>query len=206
MRLGACFSQRHMHALASSALIVASALLPGCQSRAAPQYTPNGELVAPVGFDTWVFVGSNLGLAYKQVLPEMTPSEGARADQSEFHNVYIDPEAYVHFLETREFPERTILVMEKFAAADKEPKRVLASGVFNGKRVGVEVAVKNSSRPDGPTTPWAYYDFTDPTDPSKMRASAPAFPDQNCETCHRQHASRDHVWVQFYPTLQKLIK
>lgn len=169
----------------------------------APQYTPNHELLAPVGFDTWVFVGSNLGLEYKEGLPEMTALEGTRADQSRFHNVYINPESYAHFLAYREFPELTVLVMERFAAADREPKGVVASGVFNGERVGLQVAVKNSSRPDGSTTPWAYYDLTDPADPSKVRASARAFPDQACESCHRQHASKDNVWVQFYPTLRQ---
>jgi hypothetical protein len=172
------------------------------QSNTVPAYTANGELLAPAGFETWVFVGSNLGLAYKPELPAMTALEGKRADQPQFHNVYIDKEAYAHFLATGEFPDPTILVMEKFAAADKEPKGIVTSGVFNGNRVGVEVAVKNLSRPDGRTTAWAYYDLTDPSDSSKLRASAPAFPDQICESCHRQHASKDNVWVQFYPTLR----
>jgi hypothetical protein len=33
------------------------------QSSTAPQYTSDGQLKTPVGFETWVFVGSNLGLA-----------------------------------------------------------------------------------------------------------------------------------------------
>jgi hypothetical protein len=176
------------------------------QSGMAPQYAADGQLLAPVGFETWVFVGSNLSMAYKPQLPAMTTSETTRANPPKFHNVYINPDAYAHFLTTRQFPEPTMLVMEIFAAADKEPKNVLASGVFNGDRLGVEVAVKNSLRPGGGTTPWAYYDFTDPTDPSKISASATAFGDQDCADCHRQHASIDNVWVQFYPTLRKLIK
>ena len=78
----------------------------------------------------------------------------------------------------------------------------LASGVFNGRRVGLEVAVKNASRPDGKTTPWAYYNFTDPSDRSKVLASATAFPDEVCANCHRRHASIDNVWVRFFPTLR----
>jgi Cytochrome P460 len=66
----------------------------------------------------------------------------------------------------------------------------------------VEVAVKNSSRPDGKATPWAYYNFTDPSDPAKVLASATAFPDQSCANCHQLHASNDNVWVQFYPALR----
>jgi hypothetical protein len=159
-----------------------------------------------------VFVGSNLGLAYKQDLPAMTALEAKRADAPEFHNVYINKEAYDRFVATREFPIPTIMVMQKFAAADKEPRGIVSAGVFNGLQIGLEVAVKNLPRPDRSTTAWAYYDFTDTYDKSntydksKVRASAPAFPDNMCESCHKQNASRDNVWVQFYPTLLKLIR
>jgi hypothetical protein len=170
-----------------------------------PRYAPNGDLLLPTGFETWVFIGSNLGMAYRQGLPTMTAQEAARSARSAFHNVYINPEAYAYFRATRKFPESTILVMENFAASDKEPSDVLASGVFNGDRVGLEVAVKNSSRPDGRTTPWAYHVFTDGADGSQVQPSARPFPDQVCEACHRQHAGMDNVWVQFYPTLRRLI-
>jgi hypothetical protein len=94
--------------------------------------------------------------------------------------------------------------MEIFVAADKEPKGILDSGVFNGARAGLEVAVKNSQRPDGSNTPWAYYSFTDGPDGSQVKPSAQPFPDAACQNCHKQHASMDNVWVQFYPTLRKL--
>jgi hypothetical protein len=183
----------------------AFALQANSQLATVPQYTANGELLAPVGYEAWVFVGSNLGLAYRQGLPLMTTREATRADQPRFHNVYINREAYAHFITSGTFPDPTILVMEIFAAADREPAGVVASGVYNGERLGLEVAVKNSARPDGRTTPWAYYDLTDPADSSKVRASASAFDDRVCENCHREHASRDNVWVQFYPALRKLI-
>ena len=166
----------------------------------APRYDANNELLLPNGFESWVFVGSNLGLAYTT-----DPRRGA-GEAPRFHNVYINPEAYAHFLRTGEFPEPTILVMEQFVSADKEPRGVLSAGSYNGQMVGVEVAVKNSARPDKVKTPWAYYDFTDRLDPKKALGRAPAFPDEACETCHRQHASRDNVWVQFYPRLREAIK
>jgi hypothetical protein len=171
-----------------------------------PKYAADGQLLVPGGYETWVFVGSNLGLSYKQDMPAVKALEATLIDKPLFHNVYINPEAYSHFQATAEFPDPTILVMEVFVAADKEPKNVIAGGVYNGERTGVEVAVKNASRPDGAKTVWAYYDFTDQSNPSKLRSSAPAFPDQVCENCHRQHASKDNVWVQFYPALRKPMK
>jgi hypothetical protein len=169
---------------------------------AAPQYAPNGDLLFPSDFENWIFVGSNLGLSYRPNLPMTTAAESTRASQQFFHNVYVKPEAYSYFLANKIFPDKTVLVMGVYEAADKEPKHVLATGVFNGKRVGVEAAVKNSVRPDGSHTPWAYYDFTDPASPSGVAASASAFPDHKCENCHRDHAGPDHVWVQFYPPLR----
>jgi hypothetical protein len=167
-----------------------------------PRYTPSGELVLPSGFETWVFVGSNLGLSYTPDAAAAAAAPPPRAPRQQFHNVSINKAAYDYFLANDRFPDRTVLVMQVFEAADKEPKGVLASGMFNGRRVGLEVAVKNASRPDGRTTPWAYYNFTDPSDRSKVLASAPTFPDQACANCHQRHASIDNVWVQFYPALR----
>jgi hypothetical protein len=176
------------------------------QAQTAPSYAANGDLLLPAGFEAWVFVGSNLGLAYRSDLKATTALESARAETPVFHNVYINPEAYSHFLRTEEFPEPTILVMEQFAAADKEPKGVLASGSYNGQRVGLEVAVKNSARPGPIRTPWAYYDFTNKADPKRPVGHAPAKADAECEHCHRDHASKDNVWVQFYPHLRDTSK
>jgi hypothetical protein len=192
--------------LAGLALSGATATRLAAEQPTVPRYNADHELLLPEGFETWVFVGSNLGLAYKSNLKETTAMESTRAEAQRFHNIYINPEAYAHFLRTGEFPDPTILVMEQFAAAEKEPKGVLSAGSFNGQRVGLEVAVKNSSRPDPVKTPWAYYDFSDQSDPRKVVGHAPAFPDNECETCHRQHASKDNVWVQFYPHLRDRIK
>jgi len=167
-----------------------------------PRYTPSGELLLPNGFETWVFVGSNLGLSYTPDAAAAASAPPPRAARQQFHNVSINKAAYDYFLANDRFPDRTVLVMQVFEAADKEPKGVLSSGVFNGRRVGLEVAVKNASRPDGKTTPWAYYNFTDPSDRSKVLASAAAFPDEACANCHQRHASVDNVWVQFYPALR----
>jgi hypothetical protein len=175
------------------------------QSATAPQYTPTGDLIAPTDYKTWVFVGSNLGLAYKTNMQMMTRREAARAEKPQFHNIYIKPDAYAHFLQNKQFPDQTVLVMEKFEAQRRDTKGVLKAGMFNGNRAGLEVAVKNSKRPDGKTTPWAYYDMTDKSDPSKIAASAPAFPDEACQNCHKAHASFDNVWVQFYPVLRGLL-
>ena len=88
--------------------------------------------------------------------------------------------------------EGTVLVLELHEAAQKvAPSR---HGLFEGRRVAVEAAVKDSTRfPEG----WAYYSFGDGS-----QATATAFPRGACFECHRQHAARDNVFVQFYPVLR----
>ena len=112
-----------------------------------------------------MFVGSNLGLADKDEMTANDSREANRAQEQQFfHNVYINPEAYAHFAATKEFPDPTHPAMEVFLPEDRDPRGVLKSGVFNGRRVGIEVAVKDTRRPadhlkPAAASPWAYYIF-----------------------------------------------
>jgi acetyl esterase/lipase len=156
-------------------------------------------LKRPGDHRAWVFVGSNIGIQYRKDVSETTDPEKVRRKEKEigdFHNVYINPQAYEHYTRTGKFPDKTMLVMDVYEAKDKEPKNIVSKGYFPGNQLHVEVAVKNSKRPDGSKTDWAYYAFP-PNQPT-----AKAFPDSACYQCHLQHADDDNVWVQFYPTLR----
>src|SRR5580704_10258263 len=119
--------------------LAASGLPAQSQSSDEPRYGPGGDLLLPNGFDTWVFVGSNLGLSYTPDAAAAASAPPPRAPRQQFHNVSINKAAYDYFSANGRFPERTVLVMQVFEAADKEPRGVLASGVFNGRRIGLEV-------------------------------------------------------------------
>jgi len=166
-----------------------------------PQYNEAGELKRPAGFETWVFVGSNLGLEYSDAATKEKPPEknekNTPAKGANFHNVYINPEAYAQYVKTGKFPEKTVLVLDIFKAEEREPRKIVSEGLFPGAHAGVAVAVKNSARPDGSQTDWAYYDF------GLEAQTAKAFPDKACYDCHLNHADDDNVWVQFYPTLRR---
>jgi len=177
-----------------------------------PRYNAQGELLRPEGYRTWVFVGADLGLDYserKDQSLEYPQKKNENADDGRpFHNVYIDRTAYDHYARTGEFPDKTMLVLELFESRRKEPRNVVTRGQFEGNRVALEVAVKDSARPDGSTTPSAYYDFTGKSGLKgrDVRQSANAKPDGSCYDCHKKHADVDNVWVQFYPTLRDLTK
>ena len=173
------------------------------KTTAGPQYTEKGELKRPIDYRTWVFVGANIGLQYRKEAPETTNREKERHKDSkigDFHNVYINPEAYQHYARTGKFPDKTMLVMDVYAAKQREPQNIVTKGFYPAEQLQIEVAVKNSKRPDGAKTDWAYYAFP------QNQATAKAFADSACYQCHRKHADDDNVWVQFYPTLRLLKK
>jgi Cytochrome P460 len=178
---------------------------PADQSQATPRYSQSGELVRPERYRGWVFCGADLGLAYGDEAAgapgEIAPVKDE--DSFEFHNVYIDRVAYEAYARTKRFPDRTVLVMERFQSKQKEPQHIVSRGHYEAERVGLEVAVKNSARPDGSKTAWAYYSFTNPRAPTAPPlATARALPDAKCYDCHLKHADDDNVWVQFYPALR----
>jgi hypothetical protein len=185
-------------------LTASTPLSPAPQGRStAPEYDTKGELKRPTDFRKWVFVGADLGVRYHQDVPNAKTREqdGPKyVKPGEFHNVYIRPESYEHFAKTGQFPDQTVLVMEVFEAKERDAKGIVSGGFFPGAQRRVEVAVKNSKRPDGSKTDWAYYDFDKPT-----KNTASAFRDAACYDCHLKHADVDNVWVQFYPTLRSLL-
>lgn len=156
-----------------------------------PRFTPQNELIRPEGFREWIFVGASLGMSYTE--------EAARPANQLFHNVYLHPRAYQEYRKSGRFPERTILAMEVLTPGSQTS--INRQGQFEDRFVGVEAAVKDSSRfPEG----WAYFDFTGRGQaPPPGTPTAKAFPKQACWACHSQHAQTDNVFTQFYPLLRR---
>jgi Cytochrome P460 len=198
------FDRRWQAAAQQMSLVRAAPLAqPSHGGSARPRYTNGGELEVPKGFRSWVFVGADLSPTYKPDQPEPTRREQDSHEAKPagaFHNIYINRESYDAYLEDGRFPDPTVLVMELFQAESKDAKGILKSGEFEGKRIALEAAVKDSNRPGG-GVPWAYYAF-DLDANGKPAKSAKAFPDRSCYDCHLKHASKDNVWVQFYPALR----
>lgn len=180
-------------------------------SRLEPQYTKEGQLIRPENYRTWIFAGSDLGIRYsaeaaarKQDNQEKTSGAGAGVDSAEvvhdFHNIYINPEAYEHYSRTGKFPEKTMFALDIYEAKKREPQGIVDQGYYEAAPIGFLMAVKNSARPDGSKTPWAYYIFQFNSSP--LKKSAAAQPDASCFKCHLEHGNDDNVWVQFYPTLR----
>jgi len=164
-----------------------------------PEYDGEGQLKLPTDFRKWVFVGSSLGLSYFGDEKEIS--------EQIFHHIYMQPEAYDAYVETGKFLEKTMLVMENYTAGSKDDntaKGVVEGretfgtmhGQFEDKRVGLEVALKDSETfEEG----WAYFNFSAR---EGLKPVAKAFPKAACWNCHNSHGADDNVFIQYYPVLR----
>ena len=101
----------------------------------------------------------------------------------DFHNVYIDPESYDHYMETGNFREGTVLVKELVSVGSKAAAS--GRGYFMGEFIGLEAAVKDSNRfPDEPGN-WAYFSFGHSY---PLADTAEKFPAAACSSCHEAAA------------------
>lgn len=150
-----------------------------------PQYAGKAVLKLPANYRDWYFVGSNLGVSY-------SPEPGK---EEFFKNMYMPKAAADAFKRDGKFPEKTMIVMEIYKPeSNASPAK---RGQFQGKFVGVEVAVKDKN---AVAEGWAYYNFIDK--PGKTLATAKAAGKAACWNCHNQHGAADNVFVQFYPRVR----
>jgi len=153
-----------------------------------PTYTEDGRLLFPANYREWVYLTSGVDMSYSPNAMGM--------DHSMFDNVFVNPDAYMAFLQTGTWPDKTMLVLEVRVAGSKAS--INKSGHYQtSDLMGREVHVKDASRFPGK---WAFFGF-ETDSPSKQVPK-----EASCYSCHEQHAAVDTTFVQFYPTLIELAK
>jgi hypothetical protein len=159
---------------------------PGAPPVPAPRYTTRGALILPPGFETWVRVGSSIGLGY-------TSTDDSPPGM--FHDVLLEPAAYAAYERTGRFPDHTQLALTMFVPEQRAPPAL--AGWYEGALGAVEMAVKDTSRfPGG----WAYFGFG----VGGPGSTAMPFPRESCAQCHAAHGAKDNVFLQFYPILRDI--
>ena len=155
-----------------------------------PKWTDKGELELPKNYHMWVFLGSPL-----------TPHalNDGKAGFPEYHNVYVQPEAYQAYRKTGKFPEGTILLKElqlTLPGTNADGSRVEASGrgYFPGVRNGIDISVKDSQR-FKETNGWGFFNFGHHAPPYAKTAAV--LPKEACAGCHMANAT-DMVFSKFY--------
>lgn len=158
-------------------------LLPSLLLASGPEYSADGQLQFPEHYREWVFLSSGLGMTYG------TP---AAAQKQNFDNVFVNPESYRAFLQTGQWPDKTIFVLEIRDA--KSNVSINKAGHTQGEIVDVEVEVKDASAKSGQ---WTFYAF--PAGPGSKSKAIPG--DARCYQCHGQNTAVENTFVQFYPML-----
>ncbi len=161
-------------------------------------FNDDGKVQAPKDYRRWIFVGAPL-----------TPNalNDGEAPFPEFHNVYVEPSAFDHYMETGEWANGTQIAKELTSVRQGEDceengacAEVSSIGYFQGEFGGLELTVKDTNRfPDEPGG-WVYYSFGHKSPP--YAETAEAFPTESCNACHEASADTDFVFTQFYPVLR----
>jgi hypothetical protein len=159
---------------------------------AGPRYVNGTDLVRPLDYREWPFIGSGLGLTYDEA--------PAAASSPVFTNVFVNPPSYRAFMQSGVWPDGTVFVLEfRGSATDAAPN---TGGRFQRDLLALEAEVKDARFPDG----WAFFDFgratalADAAAPLAGEAAAP------CVECHTQHTAVERTFVQFYPTLLEVAR
>ena len=164
-------------------------------------FNADGSVKRPTNWRRWVFVGAPL-----------TPNalNGGKAPFPEFHNVYIEPSAFDHWLRTGEWADGTQFVKELVLlrkADDCDPDagngscaQTSGQGYFQGEFQGLELKVKDKVRFVKEPGNWAYFSFGHKPEP--YEAAATAMPTDSCNVCHEANAETDFVFTQYYPVLR----
>lgn len=151
-----------------------------------PRFDDENAMLLPQKYREWIFVGSSIGLGYK---------ESEEPDYRSFSHVYINPLGYRAFRKTGTFPVGTVLMLEQVSTGEKSEPAL--SGLYADQFTGLEAAVKTGDRFDDE---WTYFNFSGKDD--QLKPKAHAIQDSSCIECHREHAAVDHVFTQFYPVLR----
>ncbi len=155
-----------------------------------PQFTEDGKLIRPHGWESWVMVGASIGLSYSEPVDFQEPTSDDSPGM--FHNIYMQPWAYDAFRETGEFAEGTMFILAMFAASNESiPAK---GGWYEGEGRLAEIHLK---RKDLHESGWGFYGYGREAESAEMIAG-----DASCYTCHAEETTIDHVFVQFYPALR----
>ncbi len=166
-----------------SIMLMVGALLLASAASAQPAYTPDGKMLVPRDYRSWMFLTSGYDMSYV---------EGPAATNHSFGNVFVDRPSYEVFAKTGIWPDKTVFVLESRAGSADDP--LVKRGEFQaGPPMSLETHVKDAAKGG-----WAFYGFGRDGGPAAMIPKTAA-----CYSCHQDHAQTDTTFTQYYPTLAR---
>jgi hypothetical protein len=176
---------KHICVFVCVGALAAAVLTAGQGHRLKPiKYTADGVTVPD--YSKWVFIGSGLGMSYREQAEANPP----------FTNVFAEPAAYDEYMKNGVWPDRTVLIAERRSSITN-----LSINKYGFAQVGPtlgppEIEIKDQSKGG-----WVFYDV-----PKGETIAKPLPKSMACDSCHAEHAAVDNTFVQFYPTLIDVAK
>ncbi len=150
-------------------------------AQAGPTFDRDGRLILPKDRDRWITVGTTYALSYE--------GDGSTS----FNTVRMDPASYDAYVKSGKYPVGTMFDLEV-----RQPQTEVApakGGKTQGGIIGRSLHVKDQKA--GPGT-WTFYSYGE-----ESTSARPITRSQDCYTCHKEHATDDTVFSQFYPTMKE---
>jgi hypothetical protein len=151
--------------------------------------TADGSLSKPADLDSWVFLGTSLGMGYN-------PGSFNAAQPGQFQVVLMEPNAYRHFVKHRSYAPGSMFLLA-FYDSDKQQRSINQNGFTQADLTNFEIHLIDPAQgKDGR----AFYMFgANDTQGHVMP------PGNGCVSCHNKHGVFDGTFAQFYPTLRPYI-
>jgi Cytochrome P460 len=148
--------------------------------------TADGNLRKPTDLDSWVFLGTSLGMGYN-------PGSFNAAQPGQFQVVLMEPNAYRHFVKNRSYAPGSMFLLA-FYDSDKQQRSINQSGFTQADLTNFEIHLIDPAQgKDGR----AFYMFG-----AKDTQGHVMPPGNGCVSCHDKHGAFDGTFAQFYPTLR----
>ena len=178
---------KQMIALLTALLLAVAVAADDARKVDVAEFDDDGNLVVPADIDTWVFLGSSLGMGYSQ--ETFDPDSPGM-----FQIVRMEPTAYEAFVETGEFVDGTMIALHFYGSQNHIS--INRSGFVMGGLRTAEIHYKDSRYPEG----FNFFVFG----PDAAIATEVALPNE-CVECHQRDGAYDGVFVQFYPDMQQFL-
>jgi cytochrome P460 len=148
-----------------------------------------GKLQKPADLDSWVFLGTSLGMGYN-------PGSFNAEHPGQFQVVLMEPNAYRHFVKNGSYAPGSMFLLS-FYNTDQHKRSINQNGFTQADLTNYEIHLIDPSRgKDGRT----FFVFG-----ANDIEGAPLPAGNNCVSCHTSHGAFEGTFAQFYPTLRPLI-
>lgn len=156
------------------------------------QFTADGKLQKPADLDSWVFLGTSLGMGYN-------PGSFNAAHPGQFQVVLMEPNAYRHFVEHRSYAPGSMFLLS-FYDSDQQQRSINQNGFTQADLTNYEIHIIDPGKGEKGDKGHAFYVFG-----AKDTQGNPLPAGNACVRCHVDHGAFDGTFAQFYPTLRPMI-